>query len=306
MSRPTEQGIPYFPIDVTFDNKTEMYLLEKEADGLAVLVVAWQLIYRNEGYYGEYCDDFFLLIKKRINRDIDVVKRCIDSAILRGIFNKKMFDKYKILTSKAIQKRYFIAAKRKKEVIYNKQFLLVDVSAYKNLKNASNNSKIVDSYTTKEKEDEKEKEDVDVNEEIGDNPEEKTLREKIDLLLIRTIQEQPHFTVVDNLVKEIIQDSKRFTEKTSIELLEDTYRNFFSWDKSKQNHSYAMGVFKGKKNDKYQKVKNNKTKNVRAEEISEFVDFETIKDDFKLPEKPPLNKRLSEEEIVKKAEERKK
>ncbi len=36
MARPAKQGIDYFPLDVDFDDKIEMYLIEKEAVGLAV------------------------------------------------------------------------------------------------------------------------------------------------------------------------------------------------------------------------------------------------------------------------------
>ena len=73
MARPTKQGINYFPLDCAFDNKTEMYLMETGANGLAVIVTLWQMIYSNNGYYVDNCDDLKLLIKRRIDVGINEV-----------------------------------------------------------------------------------------------------------------------------------------------------------------------------------------------------------------------------------------
>ena len=164
MARPTKQGIDYFPIDTCFDDKTEMYLLEKEAAGLAVLVTAWQLIYSNEGYYSPYNNDFILLTKKRVNVDINLIDECIMSAISRGIFDENLFNTYRILTSRAIQKRFFDAAKRKKSASYVSEFLLIGVNEYKNLVNVNINSRIVSSYATNTNTNTNVKEDVNVKE----------------------------------------------------------------------------------------------------------------------------------------------
>ncbi len=128
MPRPTKQGIDYFPLDCTFDNEVEMYLLEKNADGLAVLITLWQLIYNNEGYYINNDKDLKLLIKKRINVDINEVNECINLCLCRNIFNKSLHKKYNILTSRGIQKRYFEAAKRKKEINVYKNYVIVDIN----------------------------------------------------------------------------------------------------------------------------------------------------------------------------------
>ena len=140
MARPTKQGIDYFPLDTQLDEKIEMFIIEKEAIGLSVLVTIWQMIYSNEGYYTTNGNDLFLLIKKRINVSINDIRECINVCLERGIFDKKLHDKFKILTSKAIQKRYFEAAKRKKEVRYNPEYILLkSIKEYKNLINVNTN-----------------------------------------------------------------------------------------------------------------------------------------------------------------------
>lgn len=133
MARPTKQGIDYFPLDCQFDDKIEMLLIEKGAPGLAVLVTIWQMIYSNNGYYIANNHDLCLLIKRKIDVDVNEVMDCINVCLRRGIFHKTSFDTHQILTSKAIQKRYFDAAKKKKSVIAVTEYLLISVDSSNNV-----------------------------------------------------------------------------------------------------------------------------------------------------------------------------
>jgi len=133
MGRLTKQGIDYFSLDVQFDDKTELYLIETESTGLAVMITLWQLIYQNEGYYIKHTDDLCLLIKRRINASINDINACINVMLKRHILDYNHHKKYKILTSRAIQKRYFDAAKRKKEVNVISEFAIVDLKNHANL-----------------------------------------------------------------------------------------------------------------------------------------------------------------------------
>ena len=140
MARPTKQGLSYFPLDTNFDEKTELFIIENGADGLGILITVWQMIYDNEGYYIGNGDDLFLLIRKRILSDVERIKEVVNNALERGLFDKRLHDKYKILTSKAIQKRYFIGSNRKKSVNVIKEYTLIDVSDCENVVNVSNNA----------------------------------------------------------------------------------------------------------------------------------------------------------------------
>lgn len=133
MARPTKQGLDYFPLDVQFDDKIELLIAEVGSDALSVLITVWQLIYQNNGYYIEDNTDLCLLVRRRIMLDIDIIALVISKAIDRNIFDKAVHSAHKILTSKAIQKRYFIASIRKKSVSVCNNYILIDVSAYINL-----------------------------------------------------------------------------------------------------------------------------------------------------------------------------
>jgi hypothetical protein len=110
-----------------------MYLLEKESAGLSVLITIWQLIYQNKGYYINNNSDLNLMIKKRISLDTEIIKDCINTSLSRNIFDSGMQKRHSILTSRAIQKRFFTAAEKKKQVLYNPKFMLIDVSGFHNL-----------------------------------------------------------------------------------------------------------------------------------------------------------------------------
>jgi hypothetical protein len=132
LARPTKQGIDYFPIDCNFDAKTQLYIMEKGANGFSVLVTIWQLIYQNEGYYIEDSKDLHLLIKQRIDVGINEVSDCINLSLQRNLFSEDLYKKYKILTSKAIQKRYFSIAKKKKTVNFNVNYVINGVDVGEN------------------------------------------------------------------------------------------------------------------------------------------------------------------------------
>lgn len=162
MARPTKQGIDYFPLDVQFDEKVELFIAERGADGLGILLTIWQMTYQNEGYYIRAGDDLCLLVRRRVMADIETVRGTVLSAVERGVFDYDMYERYEILTSKAIQKRFFDAAKKKKTVNVVKNYIMSGVSVSENSVYSSGNAANV-------KEDVKEKEDVKVDgDEKGD------------------------------------------------------------------------------------------------------------------------------------------
>ncbi|MEG2193150.1 MAG: DUF4373 domain-containing protein, partial [Oscillospiraceae bacterium] len=52
----------------------------------------------------------------------------VRAAIKRGMFDKELYDKYQVLTSRGIQKRYFEVVSRRKVITVNDNILLVNVA----------------------------------------------------------------------------------------------------------------------------------------------------------------------------------
>lgn len=157
MARPIKSGVDYFPLDTILDTKFKLIEAEFGLTGFAVIVKLFQKIYGEQGYYCEWTNEVALLFSHECGGG-KAVSEIVSVAIKRGIFDKGMYDKYSILTSKGIQARYFEAVSRRTHVKVEKEYLLVcatDLSENVNINEVSVNinSKNVDRNTQiKEKE----------------------------------------------------------------------------------------------------------------------------------------------------------
>ena len=114
MSRPHKTGLSYFPMDVDTDDKIECLEARHGIEGFGVLIKIFQKIYKENGYWYPWTDREQLLLSKRVNVDINSVRAIINSCVDFDIFDKEQFKKG-ILTSRGIQKRYTMAAERRKD-----------------------------------------------------------------------------------------------------------------------------------------------------------------------------------------------
>ena len=141
----SSNGVKYFPLDVCIDSKLEGIENEFGIKGFAVIVKLFQRIYGQEGYYCEWNDEVMLSFATRTCLlGGSVVSEIVTSAIKRGIFDKKIHDRYGILTSKGIQERYLKITNRRKESVIKKEYLLVDCT--QNSENADISSENVDIF----------------------------------------------------------------------------------------------------------------------------------------------------------------
>lgn len=123
-----KSGIDYFPLDVTLDAKFELIEAEFGLTGFGVVVHLLQEIYGKAGYYIEWIEEVALLFARKIGLGGGVVSEIVEASIRRGMFDKEKYDKYHVLTSKGIQKRYFEAVSRRKVLEVDFNILLVNVA----------------------------------------------------------------------------------------------------------------------------------------------------------------------------------
>lgn len=138
MARPIKPGLDYYTYDCFFDDKVELILAEFSAKGIGILSMLWQKIYRGEGYYCRWDDDVALMFSRYCNEGVNVVSEVINACLRRGIFDRGMYERYQILTSKGIQKRYLEGVTRRKSVDWKKEYLLISLPS-ENI-NADNNA----------------------------------------------------------------------------------------------------------------------------------------------------------------------
>lgn len=148
MARPNKTGLDYFELDCHMDEKVKLIEAEFGLKGFAVIVKLYQSIYSGFGYYCEWSPDISVLWAYRLGCSHGVVKGNVGSAygecalpgfpknfinevvaaaIRRNIFSKELFDRYHILTSTGIQKRYLNAVSRRERVELKKEYLLLNV-----------------------------------------------------------------------------------------------------------------------------------------------------------------------------------
>ena len=89
----------------------------------------------HKGYFCRWGKDECLLFTRRLPEGCtaDYVQQVVDALLERGFFSKVQYEKFGILTSESIQGHYFEAAQRRKRVEVRADYLLIEISKYKNL-----------------------------------------------------------------------------------------------------------------------------------------------------------------------------
>lgn len=135
-----KNGIEYFPLNTNFFDDDKIALVEVDHGylGSYVLLRIISKIYDSEGYYCHWGEDERKLFVKRIGgKDFDLKKldEIVDSSLSREFFDRTMYEKYEILTSRGIQKRFFEAVSRRQVQVYREYMLIPEVrTKYANVK----------------------------------------------------------------------------------------------------------------------------------------------------------------------------
>lgn len=145
MARTNKVGIDYFPFDVDFfnDEKIEFTSARFGVKGEIVAIRLLCKIYRN-GYYSDWNEDEITLFAKRAGDGItpSLVSEIVNELVKRGFFEKSLLNRFKILTSSGIQKRYFEITRRYKTVDVIKEYLLINIENNDNVSINSINADI--------------------------------------------------------------------------------------------------------------------------------------------------------------------
>ncbi|GEK91022.1 Lin1244/Lin1753 domain-containing protein [Alkalibacterium kapii] len=137
MARPLQIGLNYFPLDVTFDQDDKIALIESDfgIEGFTVIVKLLMKIY-SEGYSYHWGEKEVKLFSRRTGVAVSTVTDIVDAGLHWGLFSLPLFNDYGILTSRGIQKRYFEAASRRKDVPVIREHVLLseqEIEKYPNL-----------------------------------------------------------------------------------------------------------------------------------------------------------------------------
>lgn len=134
-------GLDYFELDCHMEEKVKLIQAEYGLKGFAVVVKLYQKIYGGFGYYCEWSGDSLLLFMSENGVPSDsknLIQQIVSACIRRNIFSEQLFNKFGILTSSGVQKRYLNATSKRGKVELIKEYLLISVG--ENNKNVVINS----------------------------------------------------------------------------------------------------------------------------------------------------------------------
>lgn len=129
MGRNRKEGFDYFPCDSSFyDDVKIMRLMKFHTYGGYVYHYLLCQIYKN-GYYIDFDDNTAFLVSNRFNIDESDVVDIIQFCMKVGLFDEKLFDNNKVLTSHGIQRRYLeISQRAKRKIVIDKYSLIFNSS----------------------------------------------------------------------------------------------------------------------------------------------------------------------------------
>lgn len=121
MARPRKTGLDYFPFDIDFFHDEKIVCIAGEF-GIKGEMVAIRLlctIYQDKGYFAEWNEQqIYKLSKEMQGVSAGLIEQIVRRLAKWGFFDEALLGSASILTSKAIQRRYFEARKRLRRIDY--------------------------------------------------------------------------------------------------------------------------------------------------------------------------------------------
>lgn len=138
MARPEKLGHDYFPFFTSREDRTKLNIIQasKGNDGFVVILMTECLIRgnRSNGYYIK-CD---LDMSARLHNEcggikIEKIQDILEFAIENEYFDKKLYQKYKILTNRQIQEDHLLSSQRRSNFSIKKEYMILKLPEVKEL-----------------------------------------------------------------------------------------------------------------------------------------------------------------------------
>lgn len=173
--RPTKQGIDYFPMNVGFFTDVKIRKISRAcgSQSTSILICLLCNIYKDEGYYILWDEDLPFVIADTVGVSEGAVKEVLIKSLQVGFFDQELYEKYKILTSSGIQKRFLLATYQRKETTIIPEYLINCANNSINCTNNSINHSDNEQSKSKVKVNRKKRKEKENNKETSPNGEEK-------------------------------------------------------------------------------------------------------------------------------------
>ncbi len=128
-------GLDFFPFRTDFfqDPKIRLLTVNFGPKGQIVIIRLFCEIYRYQGYYLKWNEETSLLLASEFGNTFTngFLTGVLNESLKRGIFDKDIFDRFSVLTSKGIQERYYKICRDAKRKSYqiNPDYCLIDINS---------------------------------------------------------------------------------------------------------------------------------------------------------------------------------
>lgn len=131
MGRKQKRGLDFAGWSVNiFDGDTKIdKLLEAQGwQGFSIYFYLCQMAYKFDGYFYKWSYDDSTTTARRMGGGIrsETVKATVNTCFRVGLFHKGLFEKYGILTSRGIQRKYYAVVQSRRVRTVNADFWLLD------------------------------------------------------------------------------------------------------------------------------------------------------------------------------------
>lgn len=119
-------GLSYYTTDTDWEFKVKVFKAKYKLTGIGFITELWKAAYKDDGYFLKFGNDEKLLFCSENDLAENVFDEMLSFAFVKEIFNKLMYEKYNILTSSGIQKRYIEASRKRSSICLNAKYLLIN------------------------------------------------------------------------------------------------------------------------------------------------------------------------------------
>lgn len=128
MANTIKIGLPYFSHDTDMyeDPKVKFIKAKYKLLGYGFYNRLLEIVYKEKGYYAEFSNKQIVLFSDETGLTTDQCKEMLNDCLEEDLFDKSLYDKYQIITSKRIQRNYLKGCEKRKSIQLNENYLLIN------------------------------------------------------------------------------------------------------------------------------------------------------------------------------------
>ena len=122
-----KQGIEFFPLDTQPDDPMELIEAEFGMLGFGIVVRLLQYVYGREGYYLPWTEERRMLFSHKMGEKRDTVEQVVEACLRWGIFDRGLYEREQVLTSREIQEQFLRITARRRNREMRAELVLVEL-----------------------------------------------------------------------------------------------------------------------------------------------------------------------------------